>query len=111
MNASITARINNAKIKVASVEPVTGEGSLTGIYKAYEESGNKLDKQDIKNVNQEMSDIAAISEENQGKEVYSDESLNAAIADIKQQLVDIQKNKMNNKRKEFLKRLKKAQEI
>ncbi|WP_394882259.1 DUF1002 domain-containing protein [Mammaliicoccus sciuri] len=91
MNASITAGINNANIKVASVESVTGEGALTGIYKAYEESGNELDKQDIQNANQEMSDLAAISEENQGKDGYSDESLNAAIADIKQQLADIQK--------------------
>lgn len=91
MNASITAGINNANIKVASVESVTGEGALTGIYKAYKESGNELDKQDIQNANQEMEDLSAISEENQGKDGYSDESLNAAIADIKKQLADIQK--------------------
>ena len=34
INASITSGIKDADIKIASVEPVTGDGALTGIYEA-----------------------------------------------------------------------------
>ncbi|ATZ15544.1 TPA: DUF1002 domain-containing protein [Staphylococcus aureus] len=91
-NAAITAGIKNAEIHIASVEPVTGEGALAGIYKAYEEKGNDLNTEDIQNSNQEMSDLGTISEENKGKDGYSDEALNASIADIKEQLADIKQN-------------------
>ncbi len=90
-NASITAGIKDAEIHIASVEKVTGEGALAGIYKAYEEKGNKLNSEDIQNSNKEMQDLTSISEENQNKYGYSDEALNASIADIKQQLADIKK--------------------
>ncbi len=91
-NAAITAGIKNAEIHIASVEPVTGEGVLAGIYKAYEEKGNDLNTEDIQNSNQEMNDLGTISEENKGKDGYSDEALNASIADIKEQLADIKQN-------------------
>ncbi|PAG11666.1 DUF1002 domain-containing protein, partial [Staphylococcus aureus] len=90
-NASITAGIKDAEIHIASVEKVTGEGALAGIYKAYEEKGNELNSEDIQNSNKEMQDLTSISEENQNKDGYSDEALNASIADIKQQLADIKK--------------------
>ncbi|RIL80564.1 DUF1002 domain-containing protein, partial [Staphylococcus equorum] len=32
MNAAITAGIQDATIKIAAIDPVTGEGALTGIY-------------------------------------------------------------------------------
>ncbi|MCG3063825.1 DUF1002 domain-containing protein, partial [Pseudomonas aeruginosa] len=64
---------------------------LAGIYKAYEEKGNELNSEDIQNSNKEMQDLTSISEENQNKDGYSDEALNASIADIKQQLADIKK--------------------
>lgn len=91
-NAAITGGIKNAEIHIASVEPVTGEGALAGIYKAYEEKGNDLNTEDIQNSNQEMNDLGTISEENKGKDGYSDEALNASIADIKEQLADIKQN-------------------
>ena len=91
-NAAITGGIKNAEIHIASVEPVTGEGALAGIYKAYEEKGNNLNTEDIQNSNQEMNDLGTISEENKGKDGYSDEALNASIADIKEQLADIKQN-------------------
>lgn len=91
-NAAITGGIKNAEIHIASVEPVTGEGALAGIYKAYEEKGNDLNTEDIQNSNQEMNDLGTISEENKGKAGYSDEALNASIADIKEQLADIKQN-------------------
>lgn len=91
-NAAITAGIKNAEIHIASVNQVTGEGALAGIYKAYEEKGNNLNAEDIQNSNQEMNDLGRISEENKGKDGYSDEALNASIADIKEQLADIKQN-------------------
>lgn len=91
-NAAITAGIKNAEIHIASVDQVTGEGALAGIYKAYEEKGNNLNAEDIQNSNQEMNDLGRISEENKGKDGYSDEALNASIADIKEQLADIKQN-------------------
>ena len=39
-----------------------------------------------------MNDLGRISEENKGKDGYSDEALNASIADIKEQLADIKQN-------------------
>lgn len=91
-NAAITAGIKNAEIHIASVDQVTGEGALAGIYKAYEEKSNDLNAEDIQNSNQEMNDLGRISEENKGKDGYSDEALNASIADIKEQLADIKQN-------------------
>lgn len=90
-NAAITAGMKNVNIHIASVEPVTGEGALAGISKAYEEKGHTLNQKDVQNANQEMSDLNNISEENKDKEGYSDAALNGAIADIKEQLADIQK--------------------
>lgn len=91
-NAAITAGIKNAEIHIASVDQVTGEGALAGIYKVYEEKGNDLNTEDIQNSNQEMNDLGTISEENKDKDGYSDEALNASIADIKEQLADIKQN-------------------
>lgn len=91
-NAAITAGIKNAEIHIASVDQVTGEGALAGIYKAYEEKGNDLNAEDIQNSNQEMNNLGTISEENKDKDGYSDEALNASIADIKEQLADIKQS-------------------
>ena len=92
-NAAITAGIKNADIHIASVEPVTGEGALAGIYKAYEEKGNTLNSEDIENADKEMQDLSQISEDNKDQEGYSDGALNNAVAEIKQ---EIAKQKQNN---------------
>ncbi|HEC2151285.1 TPA: DUF1002 domain-containing protein [Staphylococcus delphini] len=86
MNAAITSGIQDATIKIASIDPVTGEGALTGIYKAYAAQGHRLNAQDIQNANQEMNELAKISENNQNKDGYSDEALNEAIAEMKAQV-------------------------
>ncbi|BBL19078.1 DUF1002 domain-containing protein (plasmid) [Staphylococcus aureus] len=88
-NAAITAGIKNANIKIASISPVTGEGALAGIYKAYAMKNNDLDEQDIQNANEEMKNLSNISEENRGEKGYSDEALNASISEIKTQLAEI----------------------
>ncbi|PTF84778.1 DUF1002 domain-containing protein [Staphylococcus chromogenes] len=92
MNAAITAGIQDATIKIAAIDPVTGEGALTGIYKAYEAQGNTLNQKDIQHAHQEMNDLANISEANAQKEGYSDETLNQAIADMKSQIAEAKQN-------------------
>lgn len=88
MNAAITSGIQDATIKIASVDQVTGEGALTGIYKAYATQGHRLNAQDIQNANQEMNHLARISENHQNKDGYSDEALNEAVAEIKAQIAE-----------------------
>ncbi|PCF86218.1 DUF1002 domain-containing protein [Staphylococcus intermedius] len=88
MNAAITSGIQDATIKIASIDQVTGEGALTGIYKAYATQGQHLNAQDIQNANQEMNHLAQISENHQNKEGYSDEALNAAVAEMKAQIAE-----------------------
>lgn len=88
MNAAITSGIQDATIKIASVDQVTGEGALTGIYKAYATQGHRLNAQDIQNANQEMNHLARISENHQNKDGYSDEALNEAVAEMKAQIAE-----------------------
>lgn len=90
-NAAITAGIENAKIEISSVNEVTGDGALTGIYKAYADEGMALDQNDVQNANDEMSKLSQIKDEqeqNGGKGGYSDEAMNNAIADIKEQIAN-----------------------
>lgn len=95
MNAAITSGIQDANIKVGAVEQTLGYGALSGIYKAYEEEGNALNKEDIQNADEEMQQLSNISKENQGNEDYSDEALNNAVAEIKQEIADQKQNNDN----------------
>lgn len=88
MNAAITSGIQDATIKIASVDQVTGEGALTGIYKAYATQGHRLNARDIQNANREMNHLAQMSENHKNKEGYSDEALNEAIAEMKAQIAE-----------------------
>lgn len=95
-NAAISAGIQNAKIRVAStVEPTTGDGALTGIVKAYAETGNKLNAEDVKKANQEMSDLANISDENKDTDGYSDAAMNNAVAEMKERVAEEKQNNDN----------------
>ncbi len=91
-NAAITAGIQDANIKVGAVVETLGYGALSGIYKAYEEEGNALNEQDIKNADEEMKELSDISNNNNEKG-YSDEALNHSIAEMKE---EIAKEKSNN---------------
>lgn len=92
MNAAITAGIQDAKIKITSIDPVSGEGALSGIYKAYEEQGQTLNQQDIQNAHTEMNELAQISENHTNQDTFSDEALNEAIADMKEQIAEATEN-------------------
>lgn len=88
INASITSGIKNANVNIASVDEVSGEGALTGIYKSLEKEGIEVDEQDIQNANQEMDDLASINDaqKENGKDI--NEPLNNAVADMKEQVAD-----------------------
>lgn len=88
INASITSGIKNANVNIASVDKVSGEGALTGIYKSLEKEGVEVDEQDIQNANQEMDDLASINDaqKENGKDI--NEPLNNAVADMKEQVAD-----------------------
>lgn len=54
----------NPEIHITSINQVTSESALTGIYKTYEEKNYDLNAEDIKNSNQEINDLGINSEEN-----------------------------------------------
>lgn len=92
-NAAITAGAVNLTIRIASVKAVDGSGALAGVYKAFSDAGFELPEENVIVAQEELQETSDISEENEGKEGYSDELLNAAIAEIKAQ---IQKEKEEN---------------
>ncbi|MEL3973152.1 DUF1002 domain-containing protein [Rossellomorea oryzaecorticis] len=53
-NALLTAGVENANVEVASPEKVSGHSALTGIYKAYDVSGEKLDSVRMEVANEEL---------------------------------------------------------
>ncbi|KAA9241534.1 MULTISPECIES: DUF1002 domain-containing protein [Aerococcus] len=85
-NAALTAGATNVDIKVASAVQVDGSGALAGVYKAFQDSGQALDGQAVSVAQEELQTASTITKENQNKENYSDETLNAAIADMKNQI-------------------------
>lgn len=82
-NAALTAGAVDVDIKVASAVKVDGSGALAGVYKAFEASANTLDDQAVSVAQDELNMTSEITQENKDKEGYSDELLNAAIAEIK----------------------------
>lgn len=88
INASITSGIKDANIKIASVEPVTGEGALTGIYEALEQQGFEVNESDAQNATQEINDLSDINQNHRGDKNYSNEKMNDSVADMKGQVAD-----------------------
>ncbi|MYL31743.1 DUF1002 domain-containing protein [Halobacillus halophilus] len=64
-NALLTAGVENAEVLVASSVKVSGHSALTGIYKAYDAKGVKLDESRMKVASDEL-DIATDIAEEQG---------------------------------------------
>lgn len=93
-NAAITAGAVDVDIKVASVKPVDGSGALAGVYKSFQAAGRTLDAANIHAAQNELDTLSKISQENKGKEGFSDKQLNAAVAEIKQQ-IQAEKDKNN----------------
>lgn len=90
-NASITAGVTDAKIQVGSIKKVTGESALTGIYKAFEANGEKLDRDRMEAGQKELEVVNDISQENKNKDDFSTEKLDNAIIDVKGKLSETKK--------------------
>lgn len=82
-NAALTAGATNMDIKVASVKAVDGSGALAGVYKAFSGTTGALPEENVKVAQKELKVTSAITAENKNKEGYSDDLLNAAVAEIK----------------------------
>ena len=87
-NAALTAGAVDVDIKVASAVPVDGSGALAGVYKAFDASGEGLNDQAVSVAQDELNLTSQITQENKDKEGYSDDLLNAAIAEIKTTIED-----------------------
>lgn len=85
-NAAITAGATNMRIRVASVKAVDGSGALAGVYKAFNSTVGELPEENIKQAQKELTVTSKITEENKEKKGYSDDLLNAAVAEIKAQI-------------------------
>ncbi|MDD7593179.1 MAG: DUF1002 domain-containing protein [Peptoniphilaceae bacterium] len=88
-NAAITAGATDMTIRVASVKAVDGSGALAGVYKAFSGTTGELPKENVQVAQEELSTTSKISEENKDKEGFSDDLLNAAIAEIKAQIITV----------------------
>lgn len=101
-NAMTTSGVSNAKVVVDSPAKVTGESALTGIFKAYEEKDEDLDKDRMELGQDELNITSDINEENKGKDEYDVEELNAAITDIKQRLSELEEGATKEEVKEIV---------
>ncbi|ARI78932.1 DUF1002 domain-containing protein [Halobacillus mangrovi] len=62
-NALLTAGVENAEVLVASSVKVSGHSALTGIYKAYDAKGVKLDEERMQVASKELDVATSIAEE------------------------------------------------
>ena len=74
-NAALTAGITDANIYVTSASPIDGSGALAGVYAAYAENGQSLNQSQINAAQDEMNTLSGITEQNKGKDGYSDAQL------------------------------------
>ncbi|MFB1082906.1 DUF1002 domain-containing protein [Jeotgalibacillus sp. JSM ZJ347] len=78
-NALLTAGIENATVEIASPVKVSGHSALTGIYKAYEVSGEQLDTARLEVANDELNLATDLAEE----EGIDQEKVSELLAEIK----------------------------
>lgn len=88
-NAAITAGVTDAEIEVASVSKVTGESALTGVYKAFEANGVKLDEKRTAVAQQELEVTNKIAQENANEKGFDSAKLDKAMIEIKKELAAI----------------------
>lgn len=83
-NALLTAGAEDVTVDVASPVKVSGHSALTGIYKAYDEDGETLDKERMELANEEL-DVAT---ELADKEGMSQEKVSELLTEIKKEIAD-----------------------
>ncbi|GKV68286.1 hypothetical protein NCCP2716_07840 [Sporosarcina sp. NCCP-2716] len=81
--AMLTAGIEDAKVEVAAPKKVSGHSALVGIYKAYEVSGETLDKERTDVANDELEVATKLSGEGVDKDQVA-----GLLTDIKKQIAD-----------------------
>lgn len=84
-NAAITAGATSVKIEVASVPKVTGESALTGVYKALEANGEKIDSE---RTQQAQEELATINEMSTNLSEEDSVSLDNTLAQVKTDLAE-----------------------
>lgn len=83
-NAAITSGAKNVLIKIATVNAVTGEGALAGVYALLAKSGVKIDEQAVKVAEKEIKVVEVVK-----KEVnLSDTQVNQIISEIKKEVTN-----------------------
>lgn len=88
-NAAITAGVSDVQIEIASVQKVTGESALSGVYKALEANGETLDTERTEVAQEELETTNEIAENNADNSDFNSDSLDQAIVDIKTELAEI----------------------
>ena len=83
-NALLTAGIEDAEVIVVSPVAVSGHSALVGIYKAYEVSGEVLDKDRMEVANEELSLATNLAE----KEGMDSEKVSELLTEIKKQIAE-----------------------
>lgn len=84
--AAITAGVEDVRIDVAAVRPVTGESALTGVYKALDANGVELDKDRMVVAQDELETVNEITKENEAKDDFSKKNFDTLIINIKNEL-------------------------
>lgn len=90
-NAAVTAGLESVDIKVGAIETVTGTSALTGVYKALEQSGIKVDDKRTDIANQEVLLVNEIEKNNKNNEEFSKEKLNKIILEVKEKIIEEKK--------------------
>lgn len=85
-NAAITAGAEDVLIIVGAYRPVTGESALTGVYKAIDLNGEKIDTERSIVANEELITVNEIAKEHENQEGFSSEKLDQIVVTVKQQL-------------------------
>lgn len=83
-NALLTAGVEDATVDVVSPVKVSGHSALTGIYKAYDVEGEKLDKDRMELANEELDVATDLAE----KEGMSQEKVSELLTEIKKAIAD-----------------------
>lgn len=83
-NALLTAGVENADVYVASSVKVTGHSALTGIYKAYDAKGVKLDEGRMQVASEELDLATSIAEQ----EGISRDQISELLTEIKKAIAE-----------------------
>lgn len=103
-NALQTAGIENCNLVVTAPYKVSGTGALTGIFKAYEADGKKLDDDKKEAATQEMVDTAKL------ENTYG-EGAAQVVGDVKDQVVSSGKDMTDDQIRDLIKTAAKAKGI